>query len=154
MHYDYWKRELHGQELPVGMFGENFTIQGLLEDSLFLGDRLAVGSAELVVTQPRLPCYKLGIRFGSDDMVKRFFASKRSGFYVAVTREGEVGANDEIQLIARDPNKVPVSEIMRLYAAKQYNNGDLDSLRRMMKIDAVPDSWKNYFRERVPDVEL
>jgi len=149
-HYDYWKHELPERELPLGMFGENFTTEGLLEDSLFLGDRLAIGSAELVVTQPRLPCYKLGIRFGSDDMVKRFFASKRTGFYVAVTREGEVGADDEIRLVARDPNKVPVSEIMRLYAAKQYNNGDLDSLRRIMKVEAVPGSWKDYFRERMP----
>jgi MOSC domain-containing protein YiiM len=153
-HYDYWKHELPGRDLPLGVFGENFTIEGLLEDTLFLGDRLAIGSAELVVTQPRLPCYKLGIRFGSDDLVKRFFASKRTGFYVAVTREGEVGANDEIRLTARDPNKVPVSEIMRLYAAKQYNNEDLDSLRRIMKVEAVPDSWKHYFRERMPVEEL
>jgi MOSC domain-containing protein YiiM len=153
-HYDYWKRELPERELPLGMFGENFTTEGLLEDSLFLGDRIAVGSAELVVTQPRLPCYKLGIRFGSDDMVKRFFASKRTGFYVAVTREGEVGANDEIRLIARDPNKVPVSEIMRLYAAKEHNSADLDSLRRIMKVEAVPNSWKDYFRERVPNEEF
>jgi MOSC domain-containing protein YiiM len=153
-HYDYWKHELPGRDLPLGVFGENFTIEGLLEDSLFLGDRLAIGSAELIVTQPRLPCYKLGIRFGSDDMVKRFFASGRTGFYVAVTREGEVGANDEIRLIARDANKVPVSEIMRLCAAKQYNNEDLNSLRQIMNVGAVPDSWKHYFRERMPLEEL
>jgi MOSC domain-containing protein YiiM len=101
-HYDYWKRELPGQKLPMGAFGENFTVHGLLEDSVHLGDQFSVGTAEVVVTQPRLPCYKLGVRFQSDDMVKRFLASGRTGFYFAVTREGEVGAGDEIKAIARD----------------------------------------------------
>ena len=90
-HYAYWKKEL-GWELPKGMFGENFTTEGLLEKDAHLGDRLRVGTAEVVVTQPRLPCYKLGVRFGADDMVKRFLASGRTGFYLAVTREGEVEA--------------------------------------------------------------
>ena len=85
-HYDYWKRALPGRELPTGMFGENFTTDGLLEDSVHLGDRFSIGSAELTVSQPRLPCYKLGLRFQSDDMVKRFLASGRTGFYFAVTR--------------------------------------------------------------------
>src|SRR5690242_14493276 len=102
-HYDYWKKELPGRELPFAIFGENFTAEGLLENSVHLGDRFSVGSAELIVTQPRLPCYKLGVRFGSDDMVKRFLASGRTGFYFAVTREGEVGAGDQIHLLARDP---------------------------------------------------
>src|ERR1700676_2194029 len=113
-HYDYWKSELPGRELPTAIFGENFTIDGLLENAVHLGDRFSVGSAEVIVTQPRLPCYKLGIRFESDDMVRRFFASRRTGFYLAVTREGEVGADDAIHVIARDPNGVPVSEITRL----------------------------------------
>ena len=119
-HYAYWKRELPGRDLPMAIFGENFTTEGLLEDSVHLGDRFSVGSAEVVVTQPRLPCYKLGVRFQADDMVKRFLASARTGFYVGVTREGEVGSGDEIKLIARDPNAVPVSEITRLYVAKRY----------------------------------
>ena len=103
----------------MGVFGENFTTDGLLEDSVHIGDRFSIGSAEVVVTQPRLPCYKLGVRFQSDDMVKRFLASGRTGFYLAVSREGEVGAGDEIGMIGRDPNGVPVSEITRLYIAKQ-----------------------------------
>jgi MOSC domain-containing protein YiiM len=98
-----------------------------------------MGSAEVVVTQPRLPCYKLGVRFGADDMVKRFLASGRTGFYLAVTREGEVGAGDEIAVIARDANAVPVSEITRLYVAKRFGPEDLDSLRRAMKIEALPE---------------
>src|SRR6266852_1746146 len=89
-HYDYWKKELPGGDLPMGVFGENFTTEGLLE-GVHLGDRFSVGSAEVVVTQPSLPCYKLGVRFQSDDMVKRFLASGRSGFYFAVAREGQVG---------------------------------------------------------------
>src|SRR5881398_3526075 len=85
-HYDFWRTELPGKDLPMGVFGENFTTEGLLEDSVHLGDRLSVGSAEVVVTQPRLPCYKLGIRFGRPDMVRRFHKSGRTGFYVAVER--------------------------------------------------------------------
>jgi MOSC domain-containing protein YiiM len=148
-HYDYWKRELPGRDLPMAIFGENFTIDGLLENSVYLGDRFSVGSAEVVVTQPRLPCYKLGIRFQSDEMVKRFLASGRTGFYVAVTREGEVGAGDTIEALARDANAVPVSEITRLYIAKRYEPADVTSVRRALRVAALPESWKAYFRDRL-----
>lgn len=148
-HYEYWKRELPGRDLPLGMFGENFTTEGMDENSVYLGDRFCVGSAEVVVTQPRLPCYKLGVRFHSDDMVRRFLASGRSGFYVAVTREGEVGAGDEIKVISRDANTVPVSEITRLYIAKRFGPDDAKSLRRALQVTALPESWKEYFRERL-----
>lgn len=148
-HYDYWKTELPDHELPMGAFGENFTVDGPLdEDSVFIGDRFAVGSAEVVVTQPRLPCYKLGIRFGSDDMVKRFLASGRTGFYGAVVREGEVGAGDEIVRLSRDPESIPVSAITRLYLAKEYDNGDLRLVERARKLSALPDSWKQWLYER------
>lgn len=153
-HYAYWKNELPGRDLPVGVFGENFTTEGLREDQVHLGDRFSVGSAEMIVTQPRLPCYKLGVRFGADDMVQRFLASARTGFYVAVTREGEVGAGDDIRLLSRDANAVPVSEITRLYVAKRFTPGDLHSLRRAMKVDALPDSWKGYFQDRVGKTNL
>ena len=133
----------------MGMFGENFTTDGLLEESVHLGDRFSVGSAEVVVTQPRLPCYKLGVRFQSDDMVRRFLASGRTGFYFAVTREGEVGAGDEIKVISRDANAVPVSEITRLYIAKRYDDNDVTSVRRALRVAALPESWKGYFRERL-----
>jgi MOSC domain-containing protein YiiM len=148
-HYAYWKKELPGGDLPMGMFGENFTTDGLLEDSVHLGDRFSVGSAEVVVTQPRMPCYKLGIRFGYDDMVKRFLASGRSGFYVAVRREGEVGAGDELKLISRDENAVPVSAITHLYIAKRYGDADVALSRRALRVAALPESWKEYFRERL-----
>jgi len=148
-HYDYWKKELPGRKLPMGMFGENFTTDGLSEESAHLGDRFSVGSAEVVVTQPRLPCYKLGLKFQSDDMVRRFLASGRSGFYLAVTREGDVGAGDEIKMISRDENAVPVSEITRLYIAKRYDGEDVESLRRALQVAALPESWKEYFRGRL-----
>ena len=148
-HYDYWKSEFPGRELPLGMFGENFTTEGMLEDSVHIGDRFSVGSAEVVVTQPRLPCYKLGVRFQADDMVKRFLASERTGFYLAVTHEEEVGAGDEITVLGRDPNAVPVSEITRLYVAKRYGDLEVDSVRRALQVAALPESWKAYFRERL-----
>ncbi|MGC2183498.1 MAG: MOSC domain-containing protein [Terriglobales bacterium] len=153
-HYDYWRRELAGREVPIAMFGENFTVdasasQGMLEDSVHLGDRFSVGSAEVIVSQPRLPCYKLGVRFQADDMVKRFLASGRTGFYLAVTREGEVGAGDELKLTARDPNAVPVSLITRLYIAKRYGDEDATWVQRALQVSALPESWKQYFRERL-----
>jgi MOSC domain-containing protein YiiM len=152
-HYDYWKTELPGQKLPMGSFGENFTVNGtsenLLEESVHLGDQFSVGSAEVVVTQPRLPCYKLGLRFQSDDMVKRFLASGRTGFYFAVTREGEVGAGNQIKVLARDANAVTVSEITRLYVAKRYGEAEISSVRRALQVAALPGSWKEYFRERL-----
>jgi MOSC domain-containing protein YiiM len=152
-HYDYWKKELPGRELPMGMFGENFTIDdggaGLLEDAVHLGDRFSVGTAEVAVTQPRLPCYKLGVRFGSDDMVKRFLASGRTGFYVAVVREGEVGAGDEMKVIAREANAVAVAEITRLYVVKRYGEAEIRAVRRALRVKELPESWKEYFRERL-----
>ena len=151
-HYDYWKGELPGRELPLAVFGENFTTTGLTEDFVHLGDRFAVGSAQLVVTQPRLPCYKLGVRFQSDEMVKRFLASGRTGFYVAVTKEGEVGAGDDITVLSREANAVPVSEITRLYVAKTYSPDDVASARRAMRVAALPESWKQYFRDRLQKV--
>jgi MOSC domain-containing protein YiiM len=152
-HYEYWKKELPGRELPMGMFGENFTIDGgkdeALEESVHLGDRFSIGTAEVVVTQPRLPCYKLGVRFGSDDMVKRFLASGRTGFYVAVVREGEVGVGDEIKVIGRETQAVPVSEITRLYVAKRYGEAEIRAVRRALELKELPESWKEYFRERL-----
>src|SRR5207248_5559982 len=109
----------------------------------------SIGSAEVIVTQPRLPCYKLGIRFQSDDMVKRFLDSRRTGFYAAVTREGEVGAGDDIKMTARDTNGVPVSEITRLYITKRYGDDEVNSVRRALQVAALPESWKSYFRERL-----
>jgi len=153
-HYEYWKTELSGRELPFGMFGENFTTEGMLEDRTNLGDRFAVGTVEVMVTQPRRPCYKLGVRFESDEMVKRFLKSGRTGFYLAVTREGEVGAGDEIRLVARDENAVSVADINRLYVAKKYAGEDVTLAQRALRVGALPEAWKEYFRGRVAAVEV
>lgn len=151
-HYDYWRKQLPDRELPMGVFGENFTLDSAQEESVHLGDRFSVGSAEVVVTQPRLPCYKLGIRFESDDMVRRFLASGRTGFYLAVTREGAVGAGDEVEVIRRDPNGVAISEIVRLYTAKRYDSADVATIEKTFAVEAFPESWKEYLRERVEQV--
>ncbi|HEY4054019.1 MAG TPA: MOSC domain-containing protein [Terriglobales bacterium] len=153
-HYEYWKQELPGRELPMGMFGENFTLDFPVrndspENSVHIGDRFVVGSAEVVVTQPRLPCYKLGVRFQMDDVVKRFHVSGRTGFYLAVTHEGEVGAGDEMELIGQDPSAVPVSEITRLFSMKAYSIDDVRSVERALQVEALPESWKQYLRERL-----
>lgn len=96
-----------------------------------------------------MPCYKLGIKFQADDMVRRFLASGRTGFYFSVTREGEVGAGDEITATSREPHAVPVSEIMRLYGTRRYDENDAASIQRVMQVAAVPDSWKHYLLERL-----
>jgi len=132
-HYHYWRGELAGMAMPFGpfgMFGENFTTEGLVEDAVNIGDHFRIGTAELVVTQPRLPCYKLGLKFGRDDMVKRFLASGRTGFYFSVSREGEVEAGDAVALIDRDPNRVAVPDITRLYVSKRYGPAEVATLRR------------------------
>ena len=152
-HYSYWNEELPGQELPIGVFGENFTTQGLDESGVHVGDEFSIGSAAIVVTQPRLPCYKLAARFQSDDMVRRFLASGRTGFYFAVTREGEVGAGEAISIAARDKNAVRVAEITRLFVAKTWSTDDAASAARALQVAAFPESWKELFRERLQKLQ-
>lgn len=126
-HYEFWRREFPEMELPWGMFGENFTTTGLLEIDTNIGDRFKVGSAEVMVTQPRMPCYKLGIRFGRTDMIRRFLASERTGFYFSVTKEGDVAAGDELELIEKSSSDVRVVDVTRLYSSDRSN---VDLLRR------------------------
>jgi len=145
-HYEFWKRELPDMELPFGMFGENFTTEGLLEDSLNVGDRFRIGEAELMVTEPRLPCYKLGIKFGRTDIIRKFLQSRRTGFYFAVVKEGEVEAGDEIELLSRDRNDITIADITRLYA---FEKDDIDTLRRAVKLEALSDSWREYFQKQI-----
>jgi len=141
-HYPFWRRELPGMDLPWGVFGENFTTEGLLEDTLHIGDRLRVRSAEFVVTQPRMPCFKLGIRFNRSDMVKRFLQSGRTGFYFAVVKEGEVAAGDSIELLQRDEHNIPVADVVNLYRGDAANQ---DLLRRVSKLPSLPNSWRDSF---------
>ena len=145
-HYGYWREELPGMELPWGMFGENFTTEGLDEATVHIGDRFRLGGAEVLVTEPRLPCSKLGIRFGRMDILKRFLASGRTGFYLSVEREGEVEAGDRIELIGRDEHHVSVADITRLYAR---DRDDLETMRRAVAVEALPESWRDHFRRQL-----
>jgi MOSC domain-containing protein YiiM len=145
-HYPYWRQQFPGKDLPWGVFGENFTTQGLLEKTLYIGDRLQVGSAEFVVTQPRMPCFKLGIRFNRPDIVKQFLQSGRSGFYLAVLKEGEVATGDTIELLKRDEHAVTVTDIVNLYRSDANNQ---DTLRRVSELPSLPNNWREYFRKRL-----
>ena len=149
-HYEFWKRAFTDMELPYGMFGENFTTAGLLEDIVNVGDRFSVGEAELMVTEPRLPCYKLGIKFGRPDIIKKFLQSRRTGFYFAVVKEGAVKAGDAIELLSRDANHIAISEITRLYA---FEKDDLKALRRAVKLEALSESWRKYFQKQIHKLE-
>jgi MOSC domain-containing protein YiiM len=149
-HYDYWRGELPDTELPLGIFGENFTTTGLREEELNIGvseaapleHRFHLGTVKLMVTQPRLPCYKLGIRFGRPDIIKRFLTSRRTGFYFRVLQEGEVGAGDSLELVNWDDNNITVADITQLYTREQ-NNPEL--LHRAAQLQALPESWRHYF---------
>jgi MOSC domain-containing protein YiiM len=145
-HYALWRSELPGLDLAGGAFGENFTTEGLLEDTVHIGGRLKIGSVELAVTQPRMPCFKLGIRFGRPDIVKRFLQSGRTGFYLSVRREGAASAGDAIEYAAPPAPRVAVSEIVSLYGK---DAGDQDLLRRASELAALPEDWRDYFRERL-----
>jgi len=145
-HYDFWRNELPEMELPWGMFGENFTVEGMSESALNIGDRLQIGTAELMVTQPRLPCYKLAVKFKRDDIIKRFLKSGRTGFYLSVVKEGEVGAGDSIEPVSRDSNDLTIADVTRLYLDR---DDDLEGLRRASQVDALPDSWRDYFAEQL-----
>ncbi|HXV37128.1 MAG TPA: MOSC domain-containing protein [Myxococcota bacterium] len=149
-HYPYWRESLRENELPWGAFGENLTTEGLSESELRIGDRLRIGSAEMRVTQPRLPCFKLGLRFGRSDMVKRFQQSGRSGFYLAVLREGEIARNDRIEVIEVDRPSLSVAEIARLYT---LDSAPPELLRRASELDALAEAWRTRFRERLARIE-
>jgi MOSC domain-containing protein YiiM len=145
-YYAFWREQFPEMELPWGMFGENLTIEGLLDENVHIGDRFQVGSAHLAVTQPRLPCYKLGLKFGRDDILKRFLQSGLTGFYFAVLKEGEVAAGDSIKLLDRDEHQVKVADITRLYRQDRHN---LDLLRGVVALEALPESWREYFQQRL-----
>lgn len=147
-HYTFWRAELPAADLLWGAFGENLTVEGLREDTTGIGDRFRIGSAEFMVTQPRMPCFKLGIRFGRPDMVKRFLQSGRSGFYLSVSQEGDVAAGDSITLLSHDDGGLTVADLVALYTAKAPNQ---DLLRRASELHALPESWRDHFRNRLPE---
>ena len=145
-HYSYWRRQFPDLDFPWGAFGENFTTEGLLEEKVRIGDRFQIGSAEFIVRQPRMPCFKLGIRFNRPDMIKHFLESRRSGFYFAVLNEGEVAAGDPIHPVSRQEDSLTIVDIVNLYT-KDAETPEL--LQRAIELPALPENWKDYFRRRL-----
>ena len=148
-HYDYWRKIYPDMDIHFGMFGENLTTQGLHEGEVNIGDTYIIGSSRIVVTQPRMPCYKLGIRFGKMDIIEKFLNSLRSGIYFRVTREGELMEGDEIKLLSREKNGVSIRDIVRLYKKKNYNDSEFQLLERTTKLKFLPQNWKRHFEQEI-----
>jgi MOSC domain-containing protein YiiM len=138
-HYEYWRMQLSDASRSWGAFGENLTTVGLREDTLCIGDLLRIGSAVVQITQPRMPCYKLELKFNRNDMIKRFLASGRSGFYSSVVEPGDVGAGSRVEILNRDPNRVTITDILRLYLGQAR---DPELLQRAMNVSSLPEKWK------------
>jgi MOSC domain-containing protein YiiM len=144
-HYPLWRLDLPDADLSWAAFGENLTTEGLAED-VRIGDRFRIGSAEFVVTQPRMPCYKLGIKFGRPDVLRRMLRTGRTGFYFSVAVEGEVGAGDAIEPIGRAADDFTVADVVRLFTVDSKNR---TLLRRATENPALAETWKDYFRDRL-----
>jgi MOSC domain-containing protein YiiM len=149
-HYAFWRGELPGVELTWANFGENLTTEGLLENEARIGDRYRIGGAVVRVSQPRIPCYKLGIRFGRDDMPKRFLASGRSGIYFSVVEEGLVQSSDAIELLERDTYGITVADVSRAFVHSRTN---IDLLRRIIVAEILPPGLQTDLVERLAVLE-
>jgi len=149
-HYEFWRKVFPDMELPYGMFGEKFTIEGLMESEVNVGDVFEIGYSKIIATQPRMPCYKLGVKFGRMDVIKKLLASGRSGIYFRVLEEGEVGAGDKIVQIKKDTNQIAISDVVRLYASDRE---DIKTMRRAVRVEALPEGWKHYFLEQIRRIE-
>lgn len=147
-HYAYWRRQLPLTALTMGAFGENLTTEGLLEDNARIGDVFRIGSTELEVRQPRLPCYKLGVRFDREDMVKRFMQSGRSGIYFSVVREGELRAGDRLERIRRAEHDVTIADLASLFTT---NRGNVGLLRRASEVPSLTDFWRGEIERRLEE---
>ena len=145
-HYAFWSQELLGAHLPWGMFGENFTTEGLFEHELHIGDRLQVGTAIIVIRQPRIPCFKLAAKFHRTDILARFLRSGRSGFYFSVEKEGIVEAGNGFELLTRHFNAVTIAEMNVLFAEDKYNRVLLE---KALATAALPEDWRDYFQKRL-----
>lgn len=145
-HYDFWRRQFPGMELPWGMFGENLTTEGLTEENAGIGDTFRIGGAVVKVTQPRMPCFKLALRFDRPDMVKRFLASGRSGIYFSVVEEGLVDAGDAIERIATGESRISVADVNRAYVD---TTNHLPLARRIVDLAILPQGLHEEFAEEL-----
>jgi len=144
--YDYWERELGRTHFTFGQFGENLTVEGMLEDEIHVGDVFRAGGALVEVTQPRVPCYKLGVKMGLRGFEKMFLASCRVGFYLRVVEEGEVGAGDDLDRIRTDPERMTVRQICHLL---YFDSENLEGARKALRIRALSPGWRQSFKERL-----
>jgi MOSC domain-containing protein YiiM len=145
-HYPFWRHELPGVDFPWGMFGENFTTEGLSETELHIGDRLQIGSAIVMVRQPRTPCYKLAAKFQRDDMIERFLISGRSGFYFSVEKEGVVAAGGPFEFLSHVRDAISIDEMNRVISKDRYNRALLE---KAIATPALPEDWREHFSERL-----
>ena len=145
-HNPFWKQEVPGTEFPWGMFGENFTTEGLAEDALHIGDQFEIGSAVIMVRQPRIPCHKLAAKFQRDDILERFLRSGRSGFYFSVEKEGMVEAGNSFLPISRAKDGITIAEMNRLFVRDKYNR---DLVQKAIDTPALPQDWRDYLQERL-----
>ena len=146
-YYDFWRKEFPDISFNWGMFGENLTTEGLFESQVNVGDRFQIGSAQLVATQPRMPCYKLGVKFGRMDIIKKFLKSEKSGIYFKVIKEGEIVINDTIKLIKKDNNNITIKNIVEPITKEDKDNTIL--MEKAVKVKDLPQGWKNYFLEKL-----
>jgi MOSC domain-containing protein YiiM len=135
--YDWWQDRL-GQPLGPGTFGENLTVTGIDPAAAVVGERWRVGSATLRVTEPRIPCFKLGIRMGDAAFVDRFAGAGRPGTYLAIEGEGDVGAGDSIQLLDRPGHGLTIGTVERAY------HGQADLVPALLEVDDLSDSWRGW----------
>ncbi len=144
-YYPLWRSELKNPELSFGGFGENLTTEGLLDHEVLIGDRLQVGEAVLVVTQPRMPCLKLAARLHRDDIIQRMIERGRHGFYFSVEQEGVVAAGDEIRLLDRPASSLTVAELASVYLGRV---SDPELVHRAMESETLPEKWKQKLAQR------
>ena len=148
-HYEFWRSELAGVALPWGVFGENLSTAGLVEDDVQIGDEFRIGTVRVRATEPRLPCFKLAVRFERPDIVKRFLQSQRTGFYFAVLQEGRMQAGDSVVREETAPDSVSIADVVRLYTT---DRGNEDLLRRVVSLEALGASWHRYFLRQLEEV--
>ena len=149
-HYEYWRNELPGTAFSWGMFGENLTTEGLVEDDVNIGDSFRIGTSEVIATQPRMPCYKLGVKFRRTDVIRKFLNSQRPGIYFKVLTEGEIEAGDKIELISRDENGVTINDIVRLYVKDKT---DIKTMQRAVMVKSLPIGWRHHFNEQIRQLQ-
>jgi MOSC domain-containing protein YiiM len=150
-HYGFWREELPGMNLPWGTFGENFTTEGLFESGSHVGDRLQIGSAIIVVRQPRIPCYKLAAKFHRKDILARFLRSGRSGFYFSVERDGVVTAGDSFEILSQEPVAITIMEMNHVFVDDRYNRELLD---KAIATPALPEDWRDHFEKRLRGIPV